>query len=188
MLRFIRGLGQWVVLIGAVLSTVYAFRPDLRRWVETELVAREAYYYVGEFLITETYDKPKKFNFYSNRWRPSKSDPGGYFNPALLQGGDAFDVFRAIDNETLIALDTEIATPGRLTPEPTGRIETLAIANECYLVRESICRMTLPDASGSYAVREDRGCKRSEAYTDDNPEEEMNVYLWVRAVRYTCHG
>lgn len=188
MLKFIRGLGQWVVLAGAVMSTVYAVEPDVRRWVETELVAREAYYYVGEFSITENYDKPKKFNFYSNRWRPSKNSDGGYFNEALLRNGDAFDVFRAIDNETLIALDTDIATPGRRTPEPMGRIESLAIQNDCYLVREPICRMSLPDERGIFAVREDRGCARSEAYTDANPQEETSVYLWVRAVRYTCHG
>ena len=183
MLRFIRAVGQWVVLIGAVVSTVYAVEPDVRRWVETELVAREAHYYVGEFLVAPTVDKPKKVNFYSNRWRPQ-----GYFNRALLPTGDAFDVFRAIDGETIIALDTEIATPGRRTPEPTGKIDTLALTNDCFLVREPICRMSLPDETGSFSVQNDRGCVRSEAYADENPGEDLTVYLWVRAVRFTCHG
>ncbi|MEM9031981.1 MAG: hypothetical protein AAGB18_04990, partial [Pseudomonadota bacterium] len=65
MLRFIRGLGQWVVLIGAVMSTVYAVEPDVRRWVETELVARDAHYYVGAFTLAPGLQRPKFLQFYS---------------------------------------------------------------------------------------------------------------------------
>lgn len=185
MFSFIRGVGQFVLMIAGILSVIYALRPDIRRWVETEFIARDAHYYVGMVEIRPGgVERWQRVQFYSNRWELDDR----IFDERLREDHeDAFDVFRALPGETLIASPDESygPLPGRLEAEPLARIETLALVNQCFKVESVSCRSPLRE-DGVLLWRTDPGCDRSEAAVDAAPDRVHKVAVWVEAVRFTC--
>lgn len=188
MLTFIRGLFQSILLIAGVLSVIYAVRPDIRRYVETELVARHAYYYVGMVEIGPGGAERFKFlQFYSNRWELSD----GSFDEGLrVASEDAFDVFQKLPGETLIAMPTDEGgpMPGRVAAEPLARIDTLALADQCFKVEEALCRYPVADKSGAVEWRVDYGCRTTAQTVRTDTSRTHEVALWVKAARFTCTG
>lgn len=185
MFKFIRGLGQFILMVAGVLSVIYALRPDIRRWVETEFIARDAHYYVGMVELRPGGDERwQRIQFYSNRWEIDDK----IFDERLRDNDeDAFDVFRALPGETLIAVpdDSYGPMPGRASAEPLAMIETLALRDQCFKVEAVSCRSLLRD-DGQLAWRTDPGCDRTEAEVDGAPSRVHKVAVWVEAVRFTC--
>ena len=186
MFAFIRGLMQFVVLVGAVLSAVYAVSPDVRRWIETELVARHAHYYVGMLKIRPGgAEEWQRVQFYSNRWELDQK----IFDERLREDDeDAFDVFRKVIGEVLIAAPDESygPLPGRSAAEPMASIETLALADQCFLVHRVLCRYPFADERGVISYQTDPECTRTEAAIDAAPNATHSVAVWVKAVKFTC--
>ncbi|GGY51938.1 hypothetical protein [Parvularcula lutaonensis] len=188
MLRFLQGIGQSVLLVAGVLSVIYALRPDIRRWVETELVARDAHYYVGIVeLRPDGTERWQRIQFYSNRW---EIDDKIFDERLRTNDDDAFDVLRALPGETLIAVpdDSYGPMPGRAAAEPLSKIETLALRNQCFQVDEVFCRYRIRDDRGELAFRTDPNCIKTEQVVSDAPNLPHKIPVWVKAVRFTCTG
>lgn len=185
MFKVMRALGQMAVLLAGITSLVYAVHPELRRWVETELVARDAWYLVGVVEVGPDGERFEFAQFYSNRWEPSTL----LFDERLRRNqDDAFDVFAALPGETLIATPTEAfgPMPGRSQPRPLAHIETLALADQCFKVEEVSCQpLSLADRD---VVENDidPGCEATERDVRRTPEEIHRLRVWVRATRFTC--
>lgn len=192
MFGFLNRVGQTILLVAGVLSVVYAVRPDLRRWVETELVARHSYYYVGMFELRPNLDpgdgeRIKFIQFYSNRWEIDRM----IFDERIREDDeDAFDVFASLPGEVLISSPVESygPLPGRSAPEPTAPIESLALSNQCFRVDDYMCRYPLGDERNPFAWRTDPQCRETMETVRSEPAAKHSVALWVKAVRFTCTG
>lgn len=188
MLKFLQGLGQTILLVAGVMSVVYALMPDVRKWVETELTARHAHYYVGMFETRPGGVERLQFvQFYSNRWEVDDL----IFDERLRDDDeDSFDVFAELPGETLISrpVSSYGPLPGRESWDPLATIETLALADQCFKVDRYACRYPLRDDEGVLRWRTDPGCERTTEAVRSQPDRVHKVALWVRAVRFTCTG
>ena len=190
MLSFIRNIGQWIVLFGAVLSSVYAVRPDLRRWVETEVIARDVYYYLGTFELSSAGAEASYVTFFSKYW---DAETGRVRRSTTRRHADVFDTLRAMRGETIVSLEDRdnpvipgAAMVGWSEPNPNSNIETLVATGECFKLRTYYCRTVMVGPSGSAAFEVDENCEVAQERYRQDPDQSNRIFVWVKAARFTC--
>jgi len=184
--RGIGGLTSWLsnlfFVVGSALAAIYAFNPDLRLWVETEVIGKKAWYYVGEVDGVRRVGKIEDVEFYSSRWYY----PSGRIQVRNRENQDnIWQAIRAIEGEVVVKTEN-MAGPvmARVKPDPIAASIGVAQEDTCYYVHKISCRLFSQKDGGRHLI-DDPSCSSEDNVWSEWPDVET-VSLWIEATSISC--